>query len=138
MVFLIAAAFGMVNCVDQPARQAFVPEMVGRDRIQNAVSLNSVVTNASRAVGPAVAGVIIAAAGVGVCFLANAASFAAVLAALARIRVPDLRPAPPAQREGGQLRQGLRYVRGAPGLLVPLLMMALVGTLANEFQVVLS
>lgn len=137
MVFVIAAALGVVNSVDQPGRQTFVPEIVGRNRIQNAVSLNSVLTNASRAVGPAVAGVLIATVGVGVCFLVNAASFVAVLLALARIRARDLRPAPPAQRESGQLRQGLRYVGGTPGLLVPLLMMALVGTLAYEFQVAL-
>jgi MFS family permease len=137
MVFVLAAALGTVNSVDQPARQTFVPEMVGRDRLQNAVSLNSVLTNAARAVGPAAAGLLIATAGVGVCFLANAASFAAVLLALARIRVRDLHPALPARPEAGQLRQGLRYVRGTPGLLVPLLMMALAGTLAYEFQVAL-
>jgi MFS family permease len=137
MVFVIALALGTVNSVDQPTRQTFVPEIVGRDMLQNAVSLNSVLTNTARAIGPAVAGVLIATAGVGVCFLANAASFAAVLAALARIRTSALHPAAPAGREPGQLRQGLRYVRGAPGLLVPLLMMALVGTLAYEFQVAL-
>jgi MFS family permease len=135
MVFVLAVALGAVNSVDQPTRQTFVPEMVGRDRVQNAVSLNSVLTNASRAVGPAVGGVVIAAAGLGVCFLVNAASFAAVLVALSRIRTGELHPAPPAGRERGQLRQGLRYVRAAPGLLAPLLMMALAGTLAYEFQV---
>ena len=137
MVFVLAVALGTVSSVDQPGRQTFVPEMVGRDRMQNAVSLNSVLTNASRAVGPAVAGVLIATVGVGACFLANAASFAAVLVALARIRADALHPAPPAGRGRGQLRQGLQYVRGTPGLLVPLLMMALVGTLAYEFQVAL-
>ena len=137
MVFVLAAGLGTVNSVDQPTRQTFVPEMVGRELVQNAVSLNSVLTNASRAIGPAVAGVLIAAAGVGVCFLANAASFAAVLIALALIRAEALHPAPPAGREPGQLRQGLRYVSGTPGLLVPLLMMALVGTFAYEFQVTL-
>lgn len=135
MVFVVAVALGTVNSVDQPTRQTFVPEMVGRDRIQNAVSLNSVLTNASRAVGPAIGGVLIAAFGVGVCFLANAVSFAAVLVALSRIRTGELHPVPPAGRERGQLRQGLRYVRAAPGLLAPLLMMALAGTLAYEFQV---
>ena len=135
MVFVLAAAMGTVNSVDQPARQSFVPELVGRDRLQNAVSLNSVLTNASRAVGPAVAGVLIATVGIGVCFLANAASFVAVLVALASIKAAQLRPSPPAGRESGQLRQGLRYVAGTRGLLVPLLMMALVGTLAYEFQV---
>ena len=67
MVFVLAAALGTVNSVDQPTRQTFVPEMVGRDRLQNAVSLNSVLTNAARAVGPAVAGALIATVGVGVC-----------------------------------------------------------------------
>ena len=86
MVFVLALALGTVNSVDQPTRQTFVPEMVGRERLQNAVSLNSVMTNVARAIGPAVAGVLIATVGVGACFLANAASFAAVLAALARIR----------------------------------------------------
>ena len=137
MVFVIALALGTVNSVDQPARQTFVPEMVGRDQVQNAVSLNSVLTNASRAVGPAIAGVLIATAGVGVCFLANALSFVAVLVALAWIQPAALHPAPPAGRARGQLRQGLRYVGRTPGLLVPLLMMALVGTLAYEFQVAL-
>ncbi|HVB41453.1 MAG TPA: MFS transporter [Streptosporangiaceae bacterium] len=135
MVFVLAVALGIVNSVDQPCRQTFVPELVGRERIQNAVSLNSVLTNAARAVGPAIAGLLIATTGVGVCFLINAASFAAVLVALGRIRTAQLHPAPPARREAGQLRQGLRYVGGTPGLLVPLLMMALVGTLAYEFQV---
>ncbi len=137
MIFVLATALGTVNSVDQPTRQTLVPEMVGRERIQNAVSLNSVLTNASRAVGPAVAGVLIAAAGVGVCFLSNAASYAAVLVALALIRTEALHPAPLAGREPGQLRQGLRYVTSSPGLLVPLLMMALAGTLAYEFQVTL-
>ena len=137
MVFVLAMCLGTVNSVDQPTRQTFVPEMVGRELLQNAVSLNSVLTNAARAIGPALAGVLIATVGVGVCFLANAVSFAAVLVALARIRTGDLHPAAPAGREPGQLRQGLRYVRSAPGLLVPLLMMALVGTLAYEFQVAL-
>ncbi|HUJ04874.1 MAG TPA: MFS transporter [Streptosporangiaceae bacterium] len=135
MVFVLAAALGTVNSVDQPCRQTFVPEMVGREQLQNAVSLNSVLTNAARAVGPAIAGVLIAAVGVGPCFLINAASFIAVIAALARIRPSALHRAPPAGREPGQLRQGLRYVSGTAGLLVPLLMMALVGTLAYEFQV---
>ena len=137
MIFVLALALGAVNSVDQPGRQTFVPELVGRDLVQNAVSLNSVLTNASRAVGPAVAGLLIAITGVGVCFLINAATFVAVLVALACIRPREMYPAPPAGREKGQLRQGLRYVAATTGLLVPLLMMALVGTLAYEFQVTL-
>jgi MFS family permease len=137
MVFVLAAGFGLINAADNPARQAFVPEMVGPDRLQNAVSLNNIMVNASRAIGPAAAGLLIAAAGTAVCFLANAASFIAVLIALACIRPAGLRPAPPVSREPGQVREGLRYVRRTTALLIPLLMMALVGTLAYEFQVVL-
>ena len=137
MVFVLAAGFGIVNAADNPARQTFVPEMVGPDRLQNAVSLNNIMVNSSRAIGPAAAGLLIAAAGTAVCFLANAASFVAVLIALACIRTADLRRAPPVSREPGQVRQGLRYVRRTTALLIPLLMMALVGTLAYEFQVVL-
>lgn len=137
MVFALAAGFGTINAADNPARQTFVPELVGPDRLQNAISLNNIMVNASRAIGPAVAGLLIAAVGTAVCFLANAASFIAVLIALACIRPASLRPAPPVSREPGQVRQGLRYVRRTTALLVPLLMMALVGTLAYEFQVVL-
>lgn len=137
MVVVVAVLLGSVNAVDNPARQAFVPEMVGQDLVRNAVSLNSVTTNAARAIGPAVAGVLIAWLGVGVCFLANAVSFVAVLVALAVMRTGLLRPAPPVRRGSGQLREGLRHVRREPGLWLPVVMMALVGTLAYEFQVVL-
>ena len=137
MVVLVAVVFGLVTACDNPARQAFSLEMVGAERLRNAVSLNSVMVNVARAVGPAVAGAIIAATGTGICFLINAASYAAVLLALGTMNVADLRPTPPAQREPGQVRQGLRYVAGTPELLVPLVMLALIGTLAYEFQVVL-
>ncbi|HVC06820.1 MAG TPA: MFS transporter [Solirubrobacterales bacterium] len=137
MIFAIAALFGCVNSLDNPARQSFVMEMVGEGRVQNAVSLNSAMVNASRAVGPAMAGGLIATVGVGICFLINAGSFIAVLTALSLMHVSDLRPTEPVSRERGQLREGFRYVRATVGLLVPLLMMALIGTLAYEFQVVL-
>jgi MFS family permease len=137
MVFVIAALIGTVTAVDTPTRQTFVMEMVGSGRVQNAVSLNSVLTNASRTVGPAIAGSLIASVGVGVCFLGNSGSFIAVLAALAVMRPGELHPSRRAGHEPGQLRAGFRYVRATPGLLVPLLMMALVGTLAYEFPVVL-
>jgi MFS family permease len=137
MVFALAGGFGLVTSVDSPARQAFVPEMVGTGELANAVTLNSVLTNAARAVGPAVAGVLIVTVGVGSCFLLNAASFAAVVFALATMDPARLHPAPPATHARGQLVEGLRYVWRTPGLLVPLLMMALVGALAYEFQVVL-
>lgn len=136
-VYLLAFLLGLNNCFENPARQAFVLEMVGPEHLRNAVSLNSVLVNAARAVGPAVAGVIIAVGGIGLCFLLNAASFVAVVASLVRLDVAALQPSAPTRRSPGQLREGLRYVRHTPAIGVPLLMMALVGCLAYEFQVVL-
>lgn len=135
MVFALAFGLGVVRSVSTPAQQSFPAEVVGTDLLANAVSLNNVVTNAARAVGPAVAGVLIATAGVGVCFLVNAASFVAVVVALSRMDRRALLPAPPAERAPGQIREGWRYVRATPALSVPLAMMALVGTLAYEFPV---
>lgn len=137
MVFAVAAGFGLVTCVDMPARQSFVLEMVGRAELPNAVTLNSVLVNAARAVGPAVAGALIAVAGTGPCFLANAASYLAVIAALLRMDVRGLYRQEPVPRARGQVRAGLAYVARTPALRVPLVMMAVIGTLAYEFQVVL-
>jgi MFS family permease len=137
MVFVLASALGVVNAFDNPARQSFAIEMVGRDLVRNAVTLNAVTVNAARAVGPAVAGLAIAATGVGICFLLNAASFVAVLLSLSLMDVEALRPAPVAPRARGQVREGLRYVAAHTEILATLLMMALIGTLAYEFQVVL-
>jgi MFS family permease len=136
-VYLLAVLLGLNNCFENPARQAFVLEMVGPDHLRNAVSLNSVLVNAARAVGPAVAGIIIATGGIGICFLLNALSFVAVVFSLATLDTGTLQPAPPARRSGGQLRAGFDYVRRTPALAVPLLMMGLIGCLAYEFQVVL-
>ena len=137
MVLVLALMLGLVTAVDNPVRQSFVQEMVSAKRLRNAVSLNSVMVNTARAVGPAMAGILIATTGTGVCFLINAASYAAVVFALAGMDTKALHPTAPAGREPGQIRQGLTYVAHTPDLLVPLMMLALVGTLAYEFQVVL-
>lgn len=137
MVVVLAVALGTVNAVDSPTRQTFVPEVAGPQLLRNAVSLNSVMTSAARAIGPALAGILIAAVGVGVCFLANAASFAAVLLAYTWVRTDQLLPIPAVERGPVQLTAGLRYVRGTAGLWAPLTTVALIGTLAYEFQVVL-
>ena len=110
-------------------------ELVGPDHLRNAVSLNSVLVNGARTVGPAVAGLLIAGVGTGVCFLLNAGSFVAVVVSLIRMDARALNPTPPTPRARGQLREGLRYVRRTPELAVPLLMMGLVGCLTYEFQV---
>ncbi|HVC85285.1 MAG TPA: MFS transporter [Solirubrobacteraceae bacterium] len=132
---VLAVVLGLNNAFENPARQSFVLEMVGPDTLRNAVSLNSVQVNVARAVGPAVAGVLIATVGLGECFLINAASFVAVVVSLVTMERSALRPTPPAPRAAGQLRQGLRYAASTPEIAVPLLMMGLVGTLAYEFQV---
>ncbi len=136
-VYLLAFLLGMNNCFENPARQSFVLEMVGAKDLRNAVSLNSVLVNAARAVGPAIAGIIISTGGVGICFLINALSFVAVVSSLATLDTSALQPSAPASRAKGQLREGLRYVRGTPRLAIPLLMMAIVGCLAYEFSVTL-
>ena len=131
----LAALLGLNNAFENPARQSFMLELVGPEHLRNAVSLNSVLVNCARAIGPALAGLLIAGVGSGVCFLLNAGSFVAVVASLAGMDPRALNPTPPAPRAGGQLREGLRYVRRTPELAVPLVMMGLVGCLTYEFQV---
>jgi MFS family permease len=136
-VGVLALILGLNNTFENPARQAFILEMVGPRDLRNAVSLNSVLANVARATGPAVAGLLIASVGEGICFLLNAASFVAVVASLATMNRAALQPSVPSGRARGQLRQGLRYVTRVPELGVPLVMMVLIGTFAYEFQVVL-
>jgi predicted MFS family arabinose efflux permease len=136
-VCILAVVLGLNNCFENPSRQAFVLEMVGPTDLRNAVSLNSTLVNAARAVGPAVAGLLIATVGTGWCFMLNAVSFVAVVTSLMTMDRSTLQPAPPTVRGRGQLREGFRYVARTPDLAVPLLMMGLVGMLAYEFQVTL-
>lgn len=137
-VFLLAFLLGVTNLFDNPARQTFVFEMVGKEDLPNAVSLNSVVMNASRVLGPAVGGVVITVVGLGVCFLANAASFLAVLVALALMRTSELHTIEPVVRAKGQLRDGFRYVWRTPSLRNTLIAMAVIGIFAYNFQVTLA
>lgn len=131
----LAVLLGLNNAFENPARQSFMLEMVGPEHLRNAVSLNSVMVNVARTIGPAVAGILIATVGEGLCFLLNATSFAAVITSLLMLDRSNLHPSPPTPRAPGQLREGLRYVRRTPELAVPLVMMGLVGMLAYEFQV---
>jgi MFS family permease len=137
MVFLAVFAMGSVNAVDNPTRQSFVFEMVGPDRVVNAVSLNSVIVQAARIVGPAIAGLLIAGFGVVPCFALNALTFVAMIFALRGMDPRGLHTEPVSPREPGAIRAGLRYVRATPELAVPLALMALVGTLGFNFQVIL-
>jgi MFS family permease len=135
IVYLLAIALGFVNVFDNPARQSFISEMVTAEDLPNAVTLNSVAMNMARVFGAALGGVIAAAIGLALCFACNALSFAAVLVSLAAMRTAELFPAERVTRQKRQVRQGLRYVRSTPELLIPLVMIAVIGTLAWEFQV---
>jgi MFS family permease len=137
MVYALALGLGLVTMVDMPTRQAFVIEMVGRDQLTNAVSLNGVIVNASRVIGPALAGALIATVGVGICFLVNGASYFAVIAGLLMMRTAQLVRSRTTARHRGQLREGLRYVWRTPELRIPLLLMAVVGAIGFNFSVLL-
>jgi predicted MFS family arabinose efflux permease len=137
-VFALAFGLGIASAIDVPVRQSFVVEVVGPDDLPNAVSLNSATFNSARIVGPAVAGVAIASVGTGWVFAANALSYLAVLAGLAAMRTADLRPSDRVAKGKGQLREGLAYVRSRPELLVPLLLVAVVGTIGLNFQLTLA
>ena len=137
LVYLLAALRGVVNLFDNPARQTFVSEMVGLDLLPNAVSLNSVVMNSARVIGPAIGGVLILTLGVSTCFIVNAASYIAVIVALSRMRKAELFARPGVGRKKGQVREGLRYAWSTGDLRSPLISMAIVGVFAFNFTVTL-
>jgi len=134
-VYAMSFLLGVVNLFDNPARQSFVQEMVGRDLLPNAVSLNSVLVNAGRIVGPAAAGVVIAAFGIPTCFFANAASFLALLLALLLMRPAELQPIRRVERLPGQLRAGLRYAFGNEEIRGVLVAVTIIGVFAFNFAV---
>lgn len=137
-LYAVALLGGFTVAFDNPARRAFVVEMVPRDEeVNNAVSLNSALMTCSRVVGPALAGLLVTVVGYGWTFAADGLSYLAVLAGLWLIDPKELRRPPIAEKGRGQVREGIRYARGVPELWVPLVMMALVGTLAFNFSTVL-
>lgn len=137
-IYVAAFALGLATVVDNPARQAFVSELVGRGQLQNAVSLNSANFQSARLVGPAVAGLLITGVGTGWAFLLNGLSFVAPLAGLMMMRARELHAVERAPRGKGQLREGLRYVSGRPELLWPIVLVGFIGTFAFNFPVYLS
>jgi MFS family permease len=140
MVDAVAAFYGLVQVLDVPARQSFTVQMVGRRELSNAVALNASMFNGSRIVGPALGGVIIATAGVGICFMVNAASFLAVLGGLLLMRPADLHPVQRAKRGENILanvKEGLAYARRTPRVRLVLTMMAVVATIGMNFNVLL-
>jgi MFS family permease len=137
MVYALVLARGTVTAIDNPARQSFVMEMVGPDRVVNAVALNSVIVHSARIAGPAAAGVLIALIGVAACFAVNAATFLVMIAALRLMDPAQLQRAEIVPRARGQLRAALAYVRRTPALRIPLAMMVLAGIVSFNFQVLL-
>lgn len=137
MLYALIFARGAVTAVDNPARQAFLVELVGRDRLLNAVSLNSALVNSARVIGPAIAGVLITTVGVAPCFAVNAATFGAMIVALRAMDRRALHRAPSARRAPGQLRGALRYVAATPQLWIPLALTAVVSTFTFNFQILL-
>lgn len=138
MIYALALLLGCVTALDNPARRAFVVEMVGGEHLSNAVSLSSALFTAARVFGPALAGVVIAVVGVSWCFLANAGSYVAAIVAFLLMRRREFFAVDPVPRAPGQLRAGLRYAWSTPALRLPLVMTAVIGTLAFNAQVVLA
>ena len=137
VLYGLSIAFGVLMALDSPARRALVTELVPRDDVANAVGLNSAIMTGARVIGPAVAGVLIAGPGVEWCFVANSLSYLVIIGSLLRLDRSQLRATPLVPKAKGQLREGFRYVRRTPELAVPLAFMAVVGTLAFNFQVTL-
>ncbi len=138
-VYLLAFVFGLGTAFDAPARQSFVNDLVGRDHVSNAVGLNSASFNLARVIGPAVAGLLIALLGGGVwatgwVILLNALSYTAVLASLLRLRVEEMTPSEPVVRSKGMIKDGLRYVRGRPDIMLILAIVFTTGTFGLNFQ----
>lgn len=138
-VYVIAFLFGIATAIDTPARQAFVHEMVRRDQLPNAVGLNSASFNLGRVIGPAIAGGLIAALGSGVgatgwVIMLNAASYFAVIVSLVRMRPEELFTTPLVPRSKGQLRDGIRYVRGRPDIMLVMAVVFCAGTFGLNFQ----
>ena len=134
-VVVLALLFGTFSAVDNPARLAFVNELVGRNLVRNAVTLNSTSVNVAQVIGPTIAAVLVATVGIGWCFVVNAVSFVFVIISLLSLNTRTLYVMPAVRRRRGQLREGLRYAARVPEIARPLLMMALIGTFTFEFEV---
>lgn len=136
-VVLIALLLGVLTAIDNPTRQTFTLEMVGRGRLTNAVSLNTATFTTARVIGPAIAGFMIDGVGIGECFLINAASFVPVSIALMIMNRSELNPTERVAQKPGQVREGIRYSASVPVLRTLLILMAVIGTLQYNFHVIL-
>ena len=135
-IVILATLLGVVNTIDMPARQAFIMDMVGKEDLMNAVALNSSIFNAARAIGPALAGMLIAAMGTAVCFFMNGVSFLAVLAGLLFMRVEratDRRK--PDYNVLKDMGEAIRYIRATPVVLMTILLVSVVSVFGTNFNV---
>ena len=137
-VYAFALMLGVVSALDAPVRQTFVSELVQDDYLPNAVALNSASFNVARMIGPAVAGVLTAVIGPGWVFLLNTLTFVALLLSLAKIPAASLRRLPRAAAGKGRIREGLRYVRFRPDIIVVLVAIFIVGTLGLNFALFIA
>jgi MFS family permease len=137
-LYLLCLVFGVFTAFDPPVRQSFVGEMVGHEHLANAVALNSSTFNLARIVGPAIAGVMIIWTGTGWVFLVNAVTTVAVIVGLLRMNAAELERSPVSADRRGQLRAGLRYVRGRPDLVIVLVLVFCVSTFAFTFFTTLA
>lgn len=137
-VYLFAALMGCISAFDAPLRQTFTAELVGDEDLPNAVALNSTLFNAAQLLGPAAAGVVIAAIGTGWLFILNALSFAAVLVALQRMRTGELRRLPKARTADAGMGAGLRYVWSRTDFKITLTMLFVLGTYGLNFPIFIS
>lgn len=135
MVFLTAACTGIVNTFDQPTRQTFIYQMVGPETLPAAISMNSMLANLSRVIGPALAALFVSVAGLSLCFFYNGMSFVASLMALSLIDPNQLWPETVVTRRQARLRGLLGYLRHDPDLLMALMAVAVIGTFSFEYQV---
>ena len=138
MVLILAFFLGLVQLVDNPTRQSYVIEIAGRDALMNAVSLNSVVFNLARIMGPAIAGIMIETIGIAPCFFLNSLSFVAVIGALLLIRTPAVAAKKTFQTMGDVLastKEGLAYIRARPKIALPLILMAVVSTFVINYTI---
>jgi MFS family permease len=136
-LYAVALAGGFMLAFDNPARRSFVPEMVPKENVQNAATLNSAIMTSARIFGPALGGLLVVNVGYGWCFSVDAVSYLAVIAALYMMRPSELTRGPVVARAKGQIRAGLRYARRMPDLFVPLVMLTVIGTLTFNFTVVI-
>lgn len=137
LLYVSSAAYGLVQPFDNPARRLFVLEMVGRERLSNAVGLNAAVFTTGQMLGPAIGGLLISVSGTTACFFLNALSYGAILVALMRMRSAELEPFARAAPAAGHVREGLRYVRRTPNVLWPMALTAVASTLLLNYPVIL-